>query len=295
MAVLDLSALTDPDDLAGVTAIENVATAIVPRSLAAAYTAIPSSHVANTVFVPDGSTVRTHTGSLSLDGASLGKPGDVLVVTGLLIITSPVTGDLPSLIDVTGGVLVPRGSEAQIGRVLQVTGAVTQYRWTADQNIVMMGGQLRIGGGSLANPAGSPDDLLVLAGQVIVTGAVPGVGYRQIIAAGQTALPAEARDVLEPLIVSQGQLAWYHTPDPRVFTQDTTLTAEYFRLLPGPASLVAFGDLRIADDVTADDLRAAVSELLLFGDVTAPPGLVPSLQILAAEAHGTIRSSGDSG
>lgn len=294
-AVLDLSALTGPGDLAGVTAIENVATAIVPRSLAAAYTAIPSTRVANTVFVPDGAKVRTHTGALSLDGANLGDPEDVLVVTGLLIITSPVSGSLPSLIHVTGGVLVPRGSETQIGRVLQGTGAVTQYRWTADQEIVMMGGQLRTGGASLANPSGSPDDLLILAGQVVVTVPVSEVGYRQIIAAGQTALPAAARGLLEPRVVSQGQLGWYAGADPRVFTEDTTLTAGFFTLLPEPVSLVTFGDLVIGDDVTGDQLRASVAELIAFGDITAPADLVPSLQVLATDVHGTIRAAGATG
>ena len=207
--LLDLSGMTGPDDLAGISAIERVATVVVPRSLAAAYTAIPTSRVANTVFVPDGATVRSHTGSLSVAGDDIGGENDVLIVTGMLIITSPVTGSVPGLIHVTGSVLAPRGSESKLGKVLEGTGAVIGYRWAENQDITVLSGQLRISGATLANTLGTADDVLILAGQVVVTGTVDEVGYRQVLAAGQAAFPESARDQVEPRLVSQGQLAWY--------------------------------------------------------------------------------------
>lgn len=290
--VLDLSGLTGPDDLAGIAAIEKVATVVVPRSLAAAYTAIPVSKVANTVFVPDGANVRVHTGTLSLDGDGLGGEHDVLIVTGMLIVTSPVTGTLPALIHVTGSVLAPRGSESKIGRVLEGTGSLIQYRWAEDQDITVLGGQLRISGATLANALGAGHDVLILAGQAVVTGDVSEVGYRQIVAAGQAAFPESAREAVEPRLVTQGQLGWYRTGSPRVFLDDTTLTAEFLQLLDDKISLVVFGDLTVAEDVTGDLLRATVGDMVLFGDVIAPASVLPVVQFLATDAYGSIRSSG---
>ena len=89
--VADFSHLTAPEQLAAIGRIENVALVIVPESLAAAYAAIPSSHVAATIYVPDGANVRVHTGALVAGGDGLGAEGDVLIVTGILLITSPVT------------------------------------------------------------------------------------------------------------------------------------------------------------------------------------------------------------
>src|SRR6185312_9462947 len=109
---------------------------------------------------------------------------------------------------------------SKIGKVLEGTGAVMQYRWAEDQDITVRSGQLRISAASLANPMGSPDDVLILAGQVVVTGTVDEVGYRQILAAGQAAFPESARDRVEPRLVSQGQLAWYGGGQPKVFNDE---------------------------------------------------------------------------
>src|SRR6266516_6759847 len=87
-SVLDLSHLSSPEQLAGITRIERVATVIVPQSLAGAYARILSSRVAATVYVPDGANVRLHTGPLMVGGDGLGAADDVLVVIGMLIITS---------------------------------------------------------------------------------------------------------------------------------------------------------------------------------------------------------------
>jgi hypothetical protein len=290
--LLDLSGLSSPDDLAGIAAIESVATVVVPRSLAAAYTAIPTSRVANTVFVPDGAKVRSQTGSLSVAGDELGDENDVLIVVGMLLITSPITGSLPGLIHVTGSVLAPRGSESKIGKVLEGTGSVVQYRWAEDQDINVMSGQLRISAASLANSAGTAADVLILAGQAVLTGTVNEVGYRQILTAGQAAFPESARDQVEPRLVSQGQLAWYRSEQPRVFNDATTVTAAFLQLLDEKVSIIAFGDLTVAEDVTSDLLRAKVSDLVLFGDATAPADVVPTLQFLATDAYGSIRSAG---
>ena len=86
----------------------------------------------------------------------------------------------------------------------------------------------------LANPAGQPDDILVVAGQVVVTGEVTSVGYRTTFIAGQLAAPAASRDALEPAIQMQGQVIWYEGANPRVFNGDVRLGADFLRLLAAP-------------------------------------------------------------
>lgn len=110
--VADFSHLTGPEQLAAISRIEGVALVIVPESLAGAYAAIPSSGVAATIYVPDGANVRVHTGALVVGGDGIGAADDVLIITGMLIITSAVTGPVPRRIHVVGTVLAPRGSEA---------------------------------------------------------------------------------------------------------------------------------------------------------------------------------------
>ena len=198
-SVLDLSHLSSPEQLAGITRIERVATVIVPQSLAGAYARIPSSRVAATVYVPDGANVRLHTGPLMVGGDGLGAADDVLVVIGMLIITSPVTGTVPGPISVIGSVLAPRGSEGALGPVLGGgVGNVSYYRYVEGQDIKVLVGQVKLSGAMLANPAGEPDDILIATGQVVVTGSVSTVGYRQVVVAGQLIAPAASRDLLEP-------------------------------------------------------------------------------------------------
>ena len=143
----------------------------------------------------------------------------------------------------------------------------------------------------LANPAGQADDMLIAAGQVVITGEVTTVGYRQVIIAGQLAAPAAGQDVIEPRTQVQGQAAWYRGDDPRVFYDDTSLGPDFFRLLDHPVSLVVLGDLTITAGVTEAMMREKVSGISVFGDATAPPGLVGVLQALTTDAFGAIRAS----
>jgi hypothetical protein len=93
VALLDLTPLTSPEDLAAITRISDVAIVLVPESLMPAAVGIPMDDVAMVVPVPDGVNVRNHTGALVMGGEALAGP-DVedaaLVVTGTLILTSPV-------------------------------------------------------------------------------------------------------------------------------------------------------------------------------------------------------------
>jgi hypothetical protein len=289
--VLDLSHFRSPEALAVISRIERVATVIVPESLATAYATIPASRVAATIYVPDGAKVRVHTGPLMVSGDGLGAAGDVLVVVGMLVITSPVTGAVPQRVSVVGSVLAPRGSEPVLGPILaDVVGSVGYYRYVEGQDVKVLTGQVKLSGAGLANPGGQPADILVAAGQVVVTGPVTTVGYAQVFVAGQLVAPAASREMLEPRVQVQGQAAWYRADEPRVFYEDTRVGPDFFRLLDHPVSLVLFEDLTIAPGVTESMVREKVTDIALFEDLMAPAELVPVLQVLATDAFGEIRA-----
>lgn len=291
--VLDLSHLTSPDELAAITRISRVGAVVLPEALAGAYAAISVSRVGATVFVPQGLKPRVHVGPLVVGGDGIGAPDEMLVVVGVLVITGQVTGELPGRISVVGSVFAPRGSEAALGRVFgSGTGTVTYYRVPGGQNgthVKMLTGQVRLSGAALANHAGEPSDILVAAGQVIITGEVGTIGYSQIFVAGQVLAPEAAQTELESRMDVQGQTAWYRSGDPRVFLDDVELGPDYFRLLDHPISLITLGDLTIGAGVTADLLRANVADIVLFGDVLAPAEAVPAVQVLASAIMGEIR------
>lgn len=288
-AVLDLSHFTRPDELAVFSRIEKTAVVIVPETLAAAYSAIPTAHVASTLYVPVGSNIRLQTGSMVVGGDGLGAPDDVLVVIGLLIISGPVTGPVPKRIHVIGTVLAPRGSEQALGQALGGgTGSVTYYPYAEGQEVKVLSGQVRLSPAVLANPAGRPDDILVVAGQVVVTGEVTAVGYRTTIIAGQLAAPAASRDVLEPAIQIQGQSIWYEGENPRISNGDARIGPDFLRLLDPPAALVVLGDLTIEAGVSEEALREKLTGIAVFGDVIAPANLIGAVQILATDVFGEI-------
>lgn len=289
--LVDFSHMTSPEDLAAVRRIERVGTVIVPQSLAAAYASVPATRVGHTVYVPDGANVCTHVGSLVVGGDGLGSPGDVVVVVGALVIVSPVTGPLPQRICVVGSVLAPRGSESALGAALaDTTGSVDYYPYAGGQEIKVHAGQVRLTGTSLANPAGSADDVVLVAGQAVITGAVTDVGYAHILVEGQLVAPESGREVLEPRMHVQGQCAWYRSEQPWVRWDESHLGADFFRLLDNPISLVTFDELTITPDVTENAIRDKVSDIIAFDDLTVPAELMGVAQALATDVFGTIRT-----
>ena len=140
-------------------------------------------------------------------------------------------------------------------------------------------------------PPGEAGDVLIAAGQVIVTGPVTTVGYAQVIVAGQLIAPQASRELLEPRIQITGQAAWYRSDDPRIILDDIRVGPDFFRLLDHPVTLVLLGDMTIAPGVSEDMVREKITDIILFGDITAPAELVPVFQVLATEAFGDIRAA----
>jgi hypothetical protein len=296
VAMLDLTPLTSADDLAGITRLEDVAIVLAPEPLMPAVVAIPMDDVAMVVPVPDGVRVHNHTGALVMGGEALAGPeaeNAVLVVTGTLVLTSPVPKVAYRQVIVMGLVLAPHGSEAALGAGLtRVTGSVDFYHFAEGQEVKVSTGQLRADGAFLANPAGGPDDILVVAGQLVVTGPVTTVGYRRIVVAGQLLAPRDAQAVLGPALVVKGQLAWY-SGQPRIFVGKETFGRSFFELLDRPASLALLGKFHLDPDVPPDLLRDKIQDITLVGKLVAPRQLMGALQLLTTEKVGTITAAQD--
>jgi hypothetical protein len=296
VAVLDLTTMRSPDDLAGISSIEDVALILVPESLAGALARIPTSSVASVVPVPDGADVKVHTGSMMMGGEALANPGGdnvVLVVTGTLALSSPVEEVAFRQVIVTGMVVAPYGSELALGAGLsRVTGSVHYYRQVEGQRFRTLSGQTRISGESLANEAGNPADILFVAGQTIVTGPVHQVGYQQIVAAGQLLAPRDSEAVLAPVLTMEGQLVWY-SGRPRFFVGRERFSRDFLELLDEPLSLALVGHFTFDEDVPPALLRDKVSDITLVGKIIAPKGVVAVLQLLTIDKHGTITAAPD--
>jgi hypothetical protein len=296
VALLDLTPMTSPEDLAGITRIRDVAIVLVPEPLMPVVVGIPMDDVAMLVPVPEGAEVRNHTGALVLGGEALAGPeveNAVLVVTGTLILTSPVPRVAYRRVIVMGLVLAPQGSESALGAGLtRVTGAVDFYPFAEGQQVKVSTGQLRASGASLANPGGGPDDVLVVAGQLIVSGPVTKVGYRRVVVAGQVLAPEESQAVLGPVVTVKGQLAWY-SGQPRFFLGAERFGRAFFELIDRPLTLALVGRFEIDADVPAGLLREKVVDITLIGKLVAPKELVGVLQLLTTEKVGTITAVED--
>ena len=296
VALLDLTPLRSAEELAGITRISDVAIMLVPESLMAAAVGIPMDDVAMVVPVPDGVEVRVHTGSLVMGGEALAGPGvehATLLVTGTLILTSPVHKVAYRQIIVMGLVLAPSGSESALGAGLtRVTGSVDYYPYAEGQEVRVSTGQVRADGELFANPTGGPDDVLVVAGQLIVTGPVAKVGYRRVVVAGQMLAPRDSQRVLGPATAVKGQLVWY-IGQPRFFVGKERFGRSFFELLDRPLTMALVGTFEIDPDVPPELLRDKVAEIVLVGKLIAPSQLVGVLQLLTTEKLGVITVAGD--
>jgi hypothetical protein len=291
VAMLDLTSMRTTDDLAGIARIENVALVLVPASLAGALTRIPTRNVASVVPIPDGAEVRVHTGTVVLGGDALADPGGddvVLVVTGTLALSSPVTEVGYRQVIVTGMVLAPRGSEGALGAGLtRVTGSVQYYTHREGQRFQTLTGQTSISGEVLANTGGDPSDVLFLVGQTFVTSPVREVGYQHVVVAGQLLAPRESEVALTSVLTIEGELVWYEGR-PRFFSGVDRFGRGFFDLFDDPVAMVLVGRFAIADDVPPALLREKVEHITLVGELTAREELIPVLQFLVTEKHGTI-------
>ncbi len=156
------------------------------------------------------------------------------------------------------------------------------------KNVKVLSGQLKMSGESLANERGTDDDVLVIAGQTIITTVVEKVGYKHLIVSGQVLAPKGSETALGAGISRLSGQVIYYGSNPRIFMGDEQFSKPFFELLDEPVSLVLFGNYTIDADVPAELLKQKVSEIILFGNMNASSKLVPLLQVLATEKYGNI-------
>jgi hypothetical protein len=298
IAILDLTGMRTPEDLAGITRIHDVALILVPESLAGALARIPTHDVASVVPVPEGSDVAVHAGAIVLGGEALANPPSddaVLVVTGSLALSSPVREVRYRRVVVTGMVLAPYGSEAALGAGLsRLTGSIQYYEHVEGQRFRTLSGQTRISGTTLANAGGNPADILFLSGQTIITSPPEQVGFQHVVAAGQLVAPREAEAVLAPVLTIEGQLVWY-SGNPRFLVGREHVNRDFLELVEEPLSLAIVGVCRFDDDVPPALLREKVAGITLAGKIVARTELHGVLQLLTVDKHGVITADTDDG
>ena len=246
VSLLDLTPLSSADELAAITRISDVAIMLVPESLMPAVAGIPMDDVAMVVPVPDGVEVRGHTGALVMGGEALAAPeaeNAALIVTGTLILTSPVQKVAYRQVIVLGLVLAPPGSESALGAGLtRVTGSVDYYPYAEGQEVKVSTGQFRPTGSprqpdrrSRRRPRGGrPADRDRASGQ----GRVPARRGRR--AGGR---PPGQPGVLGPAIAVKGQLVWY-SGHPRFFVGKDRFGRSFFELIDQQLTIALVGRSR---------------------------------------------------
>ena len=292
--VLDLSAIRSVEEFRKITAIHHVEVVVVPESLASELAGIEVAHVEAIVPVPDGATVSSHVGMVTMGGDALAEPaGDnaVLVVVGGLVLTTPVTRVGYRRIAVVGVVLAPHGSQDALGGgITHLVGMIDYYPYADGQQVRVHAGNVELSGAALANPGGTPNDVLLVAGEIFVTSPVTELGYRSIVGAGEMIAPRESEPILSGALKMLGQTVWY-SGLPRIFQEHQRFSKAFFELLPEPTALALLGGGELDDDVTIEVLREKITGITLAGALTAPKALVPLLQVLVTDNYGHIGAS----
>lgn len=287
--VADLTGYRSAEELATIGRIK--ATCIVVReSLAAAVSRIPSNASA-TIIVPEDVEARIQTGMVTLGGEGLAPedgPNQALVIVGGLIIVGAVPEVTYRQISVVGMALMPQGSESMIGpRLKDLVGGVKSYAYHEGMQFRSLAGDVSLSAAMIANESGSPNDILIAAGNIIIDEPITSVGYQLIIASGQLIAPRDGRDQLGSRLEMSGEALWYRGDQPRVIG-DETYDAAFLSLVDEPLSLIVQGDLTFADDVTNELIKGAVADIVLTGTITVPKAAHAAVQLLTRENHGSI-------
>lgn len=159
--------------------------------------------------------------------------------------------------------------------------------------IKVLTGQLTLSSDVFSNPSGSADDILVIAGQAIITSASSSqaekIGFKEIIIAGQLIVPKNMESILSSAVTRlSGQIAYYTSETPRIFVGEDTFSKGFFELIDEKMAMILIGSFQLDSDVDIALFKQKVSEIILIGDLSASKALVPLLQLLAVVKLGEI-------
>jgi hypothetical protein len=298
VGVLDLSGMEAPESLDGVRRITNVGVILVPQPLLQKLSSIPMTNVGTMIPIPSGARLKTFTGDTTLSGDALANPdgdaNDVLVVTGNLALTSPVTKVGYGHFIATGAVIAPEGSEAALGAgITRMTGDLVYYPYTEGAAVRVRSGFQQLSGRDLANPAGQETDILLVIGTLAVSGPIEGLGYQHLVVVGTLVAPPGSEVILAGRVTTLGGQVVYSAARPRAFNGRDQFARAFFEYLDEPILLILNGRYTFADDVTPDVLKQKVGGIILNGRITAPRAAVSMIQALTLAKSGRIDASED--
>jgi len=297
VGVLDLTGPGAAEALDGVSRISRVGVILAPASVLPRLARIELDRVGATVPIPEGEhmKVHVHTGQTISSGAALanpnGGPQDVMVVTGQLVITSPVESVGYGHLVVTGQVVAPAGSETALSAGLStLTGQALYYPYQEGWTIKLLSGHARLSGASMANPAGSASDVLLAIEDLVVSGPIEDIGYAQLVCLGAMLLPR----VDEPRLVGRawGDPVVFYSAPPRVFSGVHHFDRTFFEFLDERITWVLSGVNEVADDVTPDLIKEKVADIVVSGRLRGPRVVLSAIQALASVCSGKVEPNG---
>jgi hypothetical protein len=255
-------------------------------------------NVGTTIPVPAGARPRIFSGDTVLSGEALANPDgnedDILIVSGRLIVTSPVTKVGYSQFIASGEVIAPEGSEGALGAGLtRMSGELSYYPYTAGASVRVRIGAQEIDGRSLANPSGAETDILLVAGTLAVRGAVERLGYQHVVVTGLMVAPSGSEDALAGRVTTLGGRIVYSAARLREFTGNDSFGRGFFEYLDEPILLAVTGNCTLEDDVTPDVLKQRVAGIILTGNLTAPRAALGAAQALMLQKTGSVVASDD--
>jgi hypothetical protein len=298
IGMLDLTGLESPEALDGVESIRNVGAILVPEPLLPRLSKIPMRNVGATIPVPPGVRPKVFSGDTILNGEALanvdGDPGDVLIVSGNLAITSPVASVGYGQFIASGNVIAPTGSEAALGAGLtRMAGDISYYPYTEGATVRVRVGSQELTGHDLANPAGQESDVLLVVGTLAVTGGIERLGYQHLVTVGSLVVPPGSEEILAGRVTSLHGRIIYSAARLRQFTGNDSFGRGFFEYLDEPILLVITGTCTLEEDVTPDVLKEKVAGIILTGTLVAPRAIVGLVQALTLSKTGTITTSDD--
>jgi hypothetical protein len=178
------------------------------------------TQIGSTIPVPTGARPHMFTGDVVLSGEALanvnGTPDDILIVTGDLIITSPVLKVGYGAFIFSGDLIAPKGSEAALAASLtRMTGDMIFYPYAESTAVRLLAGAQRLSGPALANPTGQETDILLVAGPLIVTSPIERLGYQHLVVTGSLLVPPGSEDALIGRVTTfGGGVITYTAPQP---------------------------------------------------------------------------------
>lgn len=186
-----------------------------------------------------------------------------------------------------GCVLIPQHLSAALYRIpMSKVGSVVPI--PEGENISFQMGQIKLTGEALAG--GDPEKILFILGQAFITTPVTSVGFKEIWVHGQFFAQRGSEGALGAKMTQVNGQTFYLPANARTFMGQDSLEGEFLELLPEPTALVIMGELTFEDSVTVELLKAKVLEIVLMGQIHAPPALLPILKVLTKEKMGEIKA-----